>query len=480
MMNEVSEQTMREQPCGDPPSLTTFCWQYRKWIGIGMLAGCLIGGILAFTRPSIYTATGTLLFPAAPTSKLNALAGGGSGDLPSMPLLEGALQVPQPGTSAGTAMLILQSRQARTNVLQALRGQAPSIKLEAHWQADQQEALSQLAKNALLKIGKQGELYVSFSDRDPKVAQAVSLAMIDELKTLSRSLGLDPAETNIAFLESQVTESQQQMLKTQSNLLQFQRKYRIIALPEQAKALAERYTRLQNDTVATQLEASVAMRQANLQANAAGRMIQACVDPNPAQGNTLSPLYQQVMQTESELALLREEFTANHPQVQEKGNQLAVQQQLLKVEIDRQLRLLKSGSSPVVSSIVVQAAVAKARADGLQSVLATTQQQVEALPIQQARFAALAAEVEAAQTSLKLFRQELEKARLIAETRGPIFITIDQPEVPAKRDPAHRAEFLLLGMIVGTLFGALRPYQAWMREKTVRENRESAGSIPVA
>ncbi len=456
-----------------PPRFLSIVWKYRKTLLVGMAIGLLLGIVIAVLRPTTYTSTATLLFPSAPASRMSLLGGGGSGDLPSLPLLEGALMVPQPGTSAVTASLILESNRSLREVLHQLHHDANDpLDLANAWKLDDRETLEKLRENMEIKVGKQGELYVGFRDRQPQTAYRVASALVHELQVLSKELGINPAEQSVAFLEQQVQEADRKLRVATSAMLDFQRANHIVSMPDQARALAEQYAKMQSDKTAADLEASTAMRQVRVMTDVAGKMVEACIDPNPAVGNTLAQLYQQVTKIETELALLSEKLTAHHPDVQAKQAELQRAQKVLNAEIDRQLSALDQGGSPVLYPAVIQAAASHARAEGLDAALRKMQTTVERLPKQQAAYARLQAELEANVATVKLLRQELEKARIVEQSRGPNFVLLDHAELPEQPDSAGRVRIIVLLALLGLAFATLLPYREWFRTQVVLDAQQ--------
>ena len=96
--------------------------------------------------------------PRRRASRLAALTGGCAADLPSLPLLEGDLLVPQPGSSTATATVILQSNQVRDTILRDLQ-------LNRAWKTHSSRATkAYFDQHLLCNVGKNGELVIGFQD----------------------------------------------------------------------------------------------------------------------------------------------------------------------------------------------------------------------------------------------------------------------------------------------------------------------------
>lgn len=458
----MNEQHGHRLPFPVRPSLLASIRKYRKVLLLGAGLGALLGIVVAVTRPVTYTASATILFPMAPSSKLSALTGGGNdADLPSLPLLDGALQVPQPGTSTSTAGILLMSQKTILRV-------ANDFDLRTAWKLpDDAKVIKRFRRELECRAGKNGDLTIRFQDKSRELSYRVVNRLIDELAQQSRELGLNPAEQSEAFLQTQLADAEVKWAKSQRDLLVYSQQHHIVSLPDQAKGLADQFSDLQKNLVSAKIAAAAAYRQANTQAGLANQLITACVDPTAAAGTPtpLADLYQKVKAAESELVLLRDRLTPNHPDVQEKALVLEDAKRRLKAEIERQTALLKSGSSPAVAATVVQVATCQATVDGLLAAQRSLQQQLDALPQEQATYARLTTELEANLDEVKLFREELEKARIIAARNGATFILADPPVLPLQRDPAYRLLFFMVMVILGISIAALFPYFEWAQQQ---------------
>ena len=442
------------------PQFMAVARKYRKTLLIGLGIGVVLGGLVAIVRPTTYTTSTTILFPPAPISKLTALAGGGGdSDLPSLPLLEGALSVPQPGSSTSTAGILLQSQQTELKIAHALD-------LQKVWKLpNDYKVLKQFHRELECKAGKNSDLTISFQDQSRDLAYQVIDLLVKELKAQSQELGFNPAKQSVEFLQAQLDASNTKWTKSQQDLLVYSQQHRIISLADQAKGLADQYTQVQKDLTTAQITTAAAYRQLDLTSSITRKLVDSCVDPVTAATapTPLATLYQKVKDTESDLALLRDRLTPNNPEVKDKRLVFDEAKRQLQVEVTRQLSLLKNGSSPAVAMLAVQAVAGKAGVDGLLDAQKKVLQQIDALPQQEASYARLTAEVEANLDEVKLLREELEKARIIAARSEANFIIADPPTPALEHDPGYRLLLLLILTIFGVSIAALRPYCEWAK-----------------
>ncbi len=447
------------------PSLLAVLRSYWKLLALGALMGIAIGLFIALRKQKTYTSEATLVFPSSVgMSALASFTGGGGTDLPSVPLLQGALAVPQLGSGAGTAKLIVKSRRLQYQVIRALH-------LEEKWKVPNAKTAAKVFEGGLkVTQGKSGELIVGFTDTSRELAYKITAATVDELRRLTAELRLDPASSNVRFLERKVAETKLRVAAAQQDLAAFQRQYHIIDLNTQAGQLAQRYAELRRDATTASLEATIALRQANMMSGHAKRLIQSAMDPVAGPNSTLSLLYQRVKEAESELALLKYQLTDEHPQVQEKERALRQAQSRLKAEMQRQFTAVQVGSSPALNQAVLQAAGNQARAAGLARALSGLQQEVDKLPRQAATYTQLSGQVQANLRALTLYQEELEKARILTQSRGPTFVELDPAEMPLEPDRGRRSTIVLLWLMMGLSLASIIPIWQWQRRQTEYEN----------
>ncbi len=430
-------------------------WSYRVLLISGALIGMVIGVAIALTRPTVYTAKTTLLFPAA-SSGLGGLTGLSSAEqMPSVPLLGGMLQVPRPGTNPKTAMLLLESWPVREAVVK-------QQELVADWQLEKlSDAHKQFVKQLKLKDGTAGDLRITFTDASPQLAHDVVVALVEEMEHRATALGMNPAEASVDFLAAQLDDARTSLVAAQKVQQRFEQQHGVVELTEQQTALARQYTGLQDEIARTRIEAELAARFANLRTASAQQLIKECIDP--ALDSTLSVQYQQVEKLQSDLTLLRDKFTPTSPEYQELHLQLSEAKRRLAAEIERQLALVNSGTAPVISTAIIDAALKQARLQRLMVEMTTYQRQISKFPGLKSQYLQLALAVETQVGRVKLLQSELEKARIIAKDHGPLFVVIEPARVPEEPQPRRRAFIVLVAIMLGGLLAAVIPYLKWQQ-----------------
>ncbi len=471
----MSEISMTEENNNDVrPSFVVQLQKHWKLLLGGLLVGSLIGAGMVWNKAADYTSTATIIFPNNPGGRMASLPGGaGGGDMPSMPLLDGIRMVPQPGTSADTAMMLLKSRRSYRGIMEKMNadstttsgsGSKANIVMD-HYNVNTEDRLFViLDKTINMKVGKNGELLLSITDTDKEFAGKLAQKVIEELNSMTQELRLNPAAESVDFLDKQLRMANTNFNSSQSALAAFQKENNLISLPDQARALAAQYSSMQDEVNRAEMTAKIAKAQYDKAAQDTGFMIKNFVDPSggpgSAAGNSLTALYKKVKDLESERAILLNKLTANHPDVQNKDNQIVEANRMLNEEVKRQKELLKGDVSPSVIDMAVNSFVASAKYDGLKIALGKVKEQVKGLPDQEGKFTSLSADVEAAANSIKMYRGELEKANLLAKDSGHLFEVLDAPEVPTEPNARGRGKtiaiFALLGLFLPMALPAIK------------------------
>ncbi len=450
-MTEPLSQHPVPVDCGRPAA--TRRWPLGLVLGLGALIGALLGLAVALCVPKRWTATATLLFPAAsaPHTPQRGTPWGIPDRASAEPKAEQAFD-------ARTAMLLVHSRRMESDLVM---GDA-ELSLPSTWKLPVAAARERFRRRLQCEVGAGGELYIRFTDGSPTLSYSVATAVLTELELVARELGYDEGANvrlGANMLQAELAQAESELAKVRNEMIAFQRKYRIIAPDEEAKLLANQYASLQQEVIRRRIDAETALRELNMQATNASNLIQACLAPAAGAENTLAPLYQKVMTLEGDLALLTQRKS---DQVEAKTEELKVARGLLNAEIKRQMALLKTGSSPMISAAVIDAAAAKARYEGLRSAVQLVQQAIDGLPKQQAQYAGLSARLDDATARVRQYRAQVEQARLQAQTARALYRVLDLPEQPVVPDPAPYLPCGLAGLLVG-LAGAgvlLRPRRA--------------------
>ena len=429
---------------------------------LNLLFGAIIGTItftvIGLLIPHTYTATATLLFPGARSSgpastasgEASDTGGGGSGsDQPSLPLMQGVLSVPQPGTSPSTAYLILTSRKVTLELIN-------EFKLEEHWGLSRQRTLNRFKDRFICASGNSGDLRIAFRDNDRDRAIKLTEAAVTKLKDAVKELSLDPAAQNAEYMSMSLHQAEADCEKDQKALIDFQHAVGGAAPDTQVTLLGQTYGEIQKNLVNARSEADAALANLRSSTQMGEKMLNAAMDPKNSGNALITSLYKTVVDRESELALLRERYTDKQPDVVKAKQALGVAKHELDAEVKRQLNSLYKGASPYVSDAIAADLSAMARVKGLEQASTEAKDKLNALTEAQVKYGELSLRLRDDRSRLTLVRSEYVKAQLIKESRGPQFVILDEPDAPVKANEFDLYYFTLFGLGLGIVLVLLK------------------------
>ncbi len=459
-LDEQSPLQPTPQRPGPAPSAGRFLallWDYRRTLLLGAGIGLLLGLLIALLKPVTYTSSATLVFPVAGSSRAALLGSSSAGDLPSLPLLEGDLLVPQPGSSTPTATVIIQSNHVREQIINKLQlGQA--------WKKSPRATRAYFTRHLICTTGKNGELTIGFQDTERGRAYEIALALVDELNAAITDLGIDSAARNLKFLNQRTDQAYRKLLQVQNRLQVYQQQSRLIDTGGQVKSLSDQYLHAQNDLATAQIQAQVAEQQLQTMTRKLKTMIAGRTDPSSNTTSPLNLLAQKLQDLQFKFGDLRSRFTADYPDVKLTQQQIGIVHEQIKREMTRQFVLVDASSSPALLDVAVRGVEARATSAGYARLVHKLRQELDRLPRELSIDTRLKAQLETATTTYKLYSEELEKARIIAASRGSVYSMAD-PVVPAEdNDPTGRSTIVVLMLLFGVGIALLFPYARWRRE----------------
>ena len=441
-----------------------------KRVLVGAAVGALLLTVIEWLLPRTYTSTAVILFPGAKggggaTTGIMGDAGGGSGsaDQPALPLMQGVLSVPQPGTSPATAGLILRSDKTTAALLER-------FDLIREWRLSKEKATERFHKRFVCSEGSSGDLRIAYKDRSATRARRTIIAALEMLTASIEELSVEPAQKNVAFLRQNLREAEANCDRIQKEIVRLQRAAGGTSPDVAIQNLGQLASDLRKELTTAEVEAAVAASSMKGTTEVAKKILATAQDPNDSGTALITTLYRDVAQKETELALLRKKFTDRRPEVVQAKQALEAARRSLAAETERQLRSLEEGASPLVREALVAQMAAQARAEGLRAASREVQAKLLALPATQARYTQLSADLRDERSRVSLLRSELARAQIIARTREAQFVILDPPTLPKRPDGYEYYWFTLAGALLGGLGTSVASLIAWAR-RSMREAR---------
>ena len=224
-------------------------WNERALLGKALLAGILVGCLVAFLIPARYESTVQLMPPdsqsttgmamlAALTAKPgNSNLGGIAGDLLGV-------------KSSGALFIgVLSSRTVQDRVVQRFQlKKVYSLRLDEDARKKLQE------RTGLSEDRKSGIIDIAVVDRDPRRAAAIAEAYVVELNQLVTELSTSGAHRERVFLEERLKAVKQDLDDDSQKFSQFASKNAAIDIKEQGRAMVDAASKLQGEKIAAESE----------------------------------------------------------------------------------------------------------------------------------------------------------------------------------------------------------------------------------
>lgn len=238
-------------------------WAERRLLGRATVLGLVLAIITAFVLPVRYRSTARLMPPdqqsGSGLAMLAAFAGkaggGGSGSLgPLSGALGGSL-----GNMAGDLLGLKTSGALFMDMIQGPTVQDSLIRKfdlrkvyrDRYWE----DARKELGKNTELKEDrKSGVITIAVTDRDPKRAQEMTLAYIDELNRMVSQVSTSSARRERMFIEERLKTVKQNLDSALQDFSEYASKNGTFDVPSQTRAMVESEATLQGQLVAAQSE----------------------------------------------------------------------------------------------------------------------------------------------------------------------------------------------------------------------------------
>ena len=431
---------------------------WKRLLAFAIIGGILFGIFRLFSK-NMYASETIIYFPSSVSSKLgSALGVGGNADSSCLPLLEGLLTVPQPGLSAGSATMILKTRDTEILIIE-------KYGLTKLWNKNLDDTLTQLSSLLQFKTGDNGELTISCSIERADIAKGILELCLKRLKDESSRLSLGQAKKFSFFIKNKTSEARQAYDQKLQKLEDFLNKNEILPPDAQGDFLGKSYQDIKARLLDAEIRATSTNKVAMGLSSSAVQMVNKSIDPTTVSGESpLNTVYIKIVHQRENLALLLKQFTPTHPDVvlaQQALNELRRQ---LQIEVERLVRSIKDGTNPFVLRAIVDSVAARSEYEALRKTFAEVQQHMTVLPGRGTKYARLIMDIEIEKARLLRLQTELIKSELINDTQEQMFVVPEQPFLPPLPQKKHILLFVILGFIFGTVVGMIGPYAQWLRD----------------
>ena len=230
-------------------------YKWRKFLLINLIIIAVISTIIAFIIPKEYKATATIMIPPSEQSGLGGLTGllGGKSSIAAM----GSRLFGVTNTSEDVLLGILNSRSALTDVIKKFH-------LMEYYGIDDNnmdKVIKAFRYDISADPNEYGMIDFSIINKDPKVSAKIANYLVDLVDSLNIKFNIENAKNNRVFIEKRYLQNVNDLKKAEDSLYNFQRKYGIVAVPEQLEVTVKAAAAIEAQLTQKEMEAHFIKRQ---------------------------------------------------------------------------------------------------------------------------------------------------------------------------------------------------------------------------
>jgi len=234
---KLNERELRQEDEIDLYELWLILKKRKKLILGIFLTATVLTAIVSFLMTPIYRSEATVI----PVSSKSS----GLGNLAELAAIAG-VPIPSAGDESSKIKAVLNSREIKERVIKKLNlipilleGKQPKKRDPMNVAVEILEKMVSISDDK-----KTGVIKISVEHKDPKLAQKIAQAYIEELQEMMNEKKLTVAKFNRMFLEEQLKEQEKRLRELQERLIAFQKKTKIIAPESQLSGVLELYSNL--------------------------------------------------------------------------------------------------------------------------------------------------------------------------------------------------------------------------------------------
>jgi tyrosine-protein kinase Etk/Wzc len=202
---------------------------------------------VSLVLPKMYTATARVLPPQESKSALTGILSQAGGLLSN--LASGFI-----GGKSGPELYvgILESRTVADMLIKEF-----DLK-KVYEQEYLEKTYEELAERSEIQVSHDTQVIsVSVEDRDPQRAADMANLYVDALDQINRKVNITEGHRKRAFLETRLKKVKEDLVKAEIELKEFQEKYKLVSIDEQAKVAIEGAAKIKGEIIAAQTELQV-------------------------------------------------------------------------------------------------------------------------------------------------------------------------------------------------------------------------------
>jgi|SRR5690554_1260075 len=223
-------------------------YKWKKFLIINLFVVVALASLYAFTLPLEYRATATVMIP--PENEgfggLTSLLGGKS-SIASL----GSKLFGVSNTSEDVLLGILNSRSALVNVIN-------KFNLMEYYEIDDNnwdKVLKAFRRDISTDPNEYGMIEVSVINKDPQLSADIANYMVNLVDSLNIEFNIQRAKNNRMFIEKRYLQNVRDLKNAEDSLYKFQRKYGIVAVPEQLEVTVKAAAEIEAELFKKEIEA---------------------------------------------------------------------------------------------------------------------------------------------------------------------------------------------------------------------------------
>ncbi|MFZ1518092.1 MAG: hypothetical protein WAU11_04915 [Ignavibacteriaceae bacterium] len=223
-------------------------YKWKKFILINVFIVVLIFTVISFLIPIQYKATATIMVPPDNQSGFGGLSSllGGKSSLASL----GSKAFGLSNTSEDVLLGILNSRTAITNVINKFNLMGYYNIEDKNWD----KVIKAFRGDIATDPNEYGMIDFSITNKDPKVSAEIANYLVILVDSLNIEFNIQRAKNNRLFIEQRYIQNVSDLKKAEDSLFKFQRKYGIVAVPEQLEVTIKAAAEIESQLMRKEME----------------------------------------------------------------------------------------------------------------------------------------------------------------------------------------------------------------------------------
>lgn len=224
-------------------------FKWKKFILINLVLVIIFTTGIVLLLPNQYKSTATIMIPPDNQGGLGGLTSllGGKSSLAAA----GSRLFGMSNTSEDVILGILNSRSALTNVIN-------KFNLKEYYEINDNnmdKVIKAFKSDFIADPNEFGMIEFSIINKDPQLAAKIANYLVELADSLNIMFNIERAKTNREFIEKRYLQNLEDLRKAEDSLFSFQRKYGIVAVPEQLEVTVKAAAEIEAQLMRKEIEA---------------------------------------------------------------------------------------------------------------------------------------------------------------------------------------------------------------------------------